>query len=621
MFFREKKTSRNPVLQLVETHRNAQGKVKQSVVISLGGCRVPDEYRKAVACEVTHRMAGYQRLLPHDDPNIADWTRRVLERLEQAGKLAGVTHEEQEHSGDAREQIRVADVEHERGVELGPSLVLLQAWKALELDAFLSERGFSEERLATAKVSVLNRLIEPCSENELVNWVGTTGLGDLLNVQTDTWGEDRFYRISDKLLAAQPKLEKHLRERECDLFNLERTILLYDLTNSYFEGAAEGNALARRSVNSKEKRSDCPLISVGIVLDTEGFVLTHKVFTGNTSDCRTLLDAVADLQRVAGPGPRPVVIVDGGMATESNLKALVEKGYDYVVNGKRQTRTQFAADFLDAAAFKRVEGRGRNSSVVPVFVRRLSDGDESIVLCRSDGRRDKEDAIQDAAERKLVEQLEKLEARILRNDPKLKLEQGAAMVNRAIGRTTSRTTRASKLYRIDYNHDERTLDFERREAAWDNARQLHGCYHLRSTLELPDEDLWKMYITLTRVEDAFRHMKSDLGLRPFRHQTADRCRAHIWITILAYRLLRWTEYSLKLAGYSCTWRTLRRRLQTHCIATLIIPTGANREIQTRKAGRPNEVQKLVYSLLGIDWKSLPVRTKTYRIKKGARSNL
>lgn len=615
MFFREKKTSKNPVLQLVESKRDRNGKVRQRIVVSLGGCTVPDDLRKAVALEVTHRMAGYQRVLPAE-PTVAHWVKLVVDRIEAAGNLSEAifTETSPDRSGPG-EQVLVERCEHADGVELGPSLVLLQAWQALELDRFLKGRGFSTDQVATAKVSVLNRLIEPCSENELVNWAGTTALGELLDVQTGAWGEDRFYRISDRLLSVHKALEKHLRKRERSLFNLDRTILLYDLTNSYFEGTAEHNPLARRSGNSKEKRTDCPVISVGVVLDAEGFVVTHRVFKGNMSDCRTLLGAVADLEKITGDGTRPVVVVDGGMATEENLASLVAKGYDYVVNGKRQKRTKFAKDFLDAGAFARVEGREQDKSKTPVFVRRLRDGGETVVLCRSDGRRDKEDAIQDKAERKLIEGLEILEARILRDDCRLKLGEGAALVNRAIGRLLGRTTRASKLYEIHYDHEARALGWERREEEWTLNRQLHGCYHLRSTLDLTDQELWKLYITLTRVEDAFRHMKSDLGLRPFHHQIERRCRAHIWITILAYHLLRWVEHSLKLCGRQSTWRAVRRTLQTHCYATMIIPATTGRVHHIRKPGRPNDAQKLVYSLLGIDWTDLPTRHRTYQEKR------
>jgi hypothetical protein len=555
VFFREKKTSRSPVLQLVETKRNREGKVSQRVVVSLGGCWVPDELRKAVAVEVTQRAAGYQRILD-TEPEIAYWTERVLERMEEADRLPKPMRVEVPgERGRAFERVCCEDLEHEESAELGPHLVLRRAWESLGLDAVLKDRNFSDEQLAAAQVSVFNRLVEPVSENELPNWVRTTALGELLGVHPERWSEDRFYRVSDRLLAAREALETHLREQERDLFNLDRTILLYDLTNSYFEGLAEANPLAQRNVASKEKRSDCPLISVGVVLDAEGFVITHRVFRGNVGDCRTLMRAVAGLERQAGEVPKPVVVVDGGMATETNLRQLRENGYDYIVNGKRQKRAEFAEDFLDRDSFRRVEGRGRNGDQQPVFVRRICVGDEVVVLCRSNGRRDKEDAIQDGAERKLVEGLEKLEARILREDRRLTLDEGPAMVNRAIGRLTARTTRASKLYDIEYDHENRCLCWHRRGDAWTRDRELHGCYHLRSTVDLCDQRLWSLYIMLTRVEDAFRSMKSDLGLRPFHHQLERRCRAHIWITILAYHLMRWIEHSLELSGYHCTWRT------------------------------------------------------------------
>ena len=616
MFFREKKSGSTRLLQLVENHRNAAGKVSQRIVVSLGGCPVPDEFRKRVAAEMTHRMSGYQRLLP-EEPIIKYWADRVWTRIDEAGRLPSSMRHEINHEPLPKKLCVDPDkVEHEKGVRLGPSLVLLQAWQSLDLDPILNEQGFSQEQIATAKAVVLNRLIEPVSEYELPNWLETTALGDLLDFHAEGWAEDRFYRINDKLLAAMPVIEPHLRKKERDLFNLNRTILLYDLTNSYFEGTAEKNDLARRSVASKEKRSDCPLIAVGVVLDAEGFIIRHQIFAGNISDCKTLIEAVAGLEETGGTS-RPVVIVDGGMATEENLNALRERGYEYIVNGKRQTRAAFASEFMEEDAFRRIDGRGAADEKRPVFVRRIQSGNEMIVLCRSAGRRDKENAIVDGAERKLIKGLEALHARIVRGDPRLKLAEGSAQVDRAIGRLAARTTQASKLYTIEYDHENRLLRWERQER-WEENRELHGCYHLRSTLDLEDQQLWKLYITLTRVEEAFRSMKSELGLHPFHHQLARRCQAHIWITVLAYHLLRWTEHSLKLSGYESTWRTLRRKLDTHCYATLILEDDTGLETHLRKAGRPNSVQKLVYTLLGIDWNSLPASRRTYKTGKCAK---
>lgn len=619
MFFREKKTSKKPILQLVESYRNAKGKVAQRVVVSLAGCWVPDELRKLVAVELTHRAQGYQRFL-EEDPEVQQWVERVLDRMEDQGKLSAPSrYEVQNVQAGIHEQVCLEHIEHEEGTLLGPCLILQQAWTSLGLDGVLIELGFSKPQIATAKVSIFNRLIEPVSENELPSWVATTALRELLGERTEGWAEDRFYRISDKLLRGTETIEAHLRQKERDLFNLDRTILLYDLTNSYFEGSGAKNELAQRSVASKEKRSDCPLISVGIVLDAEGFIIRHKVFAGNISDCKTLMDAVSELEGVAGNETKPVVIVDGGMASQKNLDALRERGYDYIVNGKRRSRADFADDFLDLDSFRRIEGRGKRREKQPVFVRRISSGDETVVLCRSDGRKKKENAIQDNAERKLIEGLEKLYARIARDDTRLKLAENGAMVNRIIGRLLSRTTRASRLYEINYDPKTQELDWHRKEGEWESSRDLHGCYHLRSTIELEDQQLWKLYITLVRVEDAFRSMKSDLGLHPFHHQLAQRCRAHIWITVLAYHLLRWTEHTLDLSGYSCTWRSVRRQTQTHTYSTLVIPTAKGVEHHIRKAGRPTETQKMIYTQLGVEWKTLPVHRRIYKIRQCAKT--
>jgi len=617
MFFREKKSRQSRILQLVENYRDNRGKVHQRIVVSLGGLNVPDEYRKAVALEVSHRMAGYQRLFM-EDPVISHWVSVIISKLEAEGKLPAVTCRQIRENDELKhEKICVDEIDHERSTLLGPLLVLREAWRSLGLDDYLKSIKLSPNRIATAQALVFNRLIDPCSENELINWLQTTSVGDLTGYNTQAWGEDRFYRIGDKLFSMKAKLEKHLREEERNLFDLNRTVLLYDLTNSYFEGQAENNTLAKRSVNSKEKRSDCPLISVGLVLDADGFVITHKVFAGNIGDCKTLIGAVEDLQGISGSEIKPTVVVDGGIATRENLRILKEKGFDYVVNGKRQNRSEFAEDFARTEEFTKVTGRGTGDEKRPVFVRRIKTDDEIIVLCRSEGRYEKENAIRNSAEKKLLEGLEKLAARIKRNDPRLKLSEGAAMVNRSIGSLTKRSTRASKFYIIDYKAEKRELFWIRNEEKWSKSGDLHGCYHLRSSIDLRDEELWKLYITLTKVENAFRNMKSQLGLHPFYHQLDRRCEVHVWVTILAYHLLHWVEYTMESLGYTGSWRKILRILSTHCYTTLIIPTDEGLEYRIRKPGKPDKRQELIYDILKIDYKSLPRRKRIYTKTKHA----
>lgn len=617
MFIREKPTKTTPVLQLVRNSRRKNGKVKQEIIVSLGSIPIPDEYRLAIAHEVDNRMQGYQRLLPLDY-EIGRWVDFILTKIEEEGKLPPVTCKEIKADGKTEiDGVMIDEMDHARGTELGPVLAVEAAWRSLGLDSFLKNADFSDRQINSAKINIFNRLIEPCSENELINWAETTALNELLGENISLSGEDRFYRVSDKLLEIRPELEKYLREKEADLFSLDRIYLLYDLTNSYFEGDAKRNPKAKRSANSKEKRTDRPLLSVGLVLDREGFVITHKVFEGNTHDCRTLARSVKDLRESGGaPNSRPIVIMDGGIATRENLEYLRNHGFDYVVNGNRTTRKEFADDFYDRSAFEKISGRDGKIKK-HVYVRKLRKDKESIVLCRSESRKQKEDAIVSKMEERFINELTKLEKRIDKKDGKLHLEEGGDVVNRTIGRHCARYSRAAKYYTVAYDAESRQLTWERKDRLYEEDEKLHGCYHLRSTrTDFSEDEIWKIYMTLTKVEDAFRLLKSDLGLRPFRHHMESRCEGHIWITILAYHLLRWIEHTMKCHDYDATWRAVRRMLQTHCYATLIVPTSDGMVRRVRKPGRPDERQRLVYELLGADTSGLPVQRTTYRdVKK------
>ncbi len=236
------------------------------------------------------------------------------------------------------------------------------------------------------------------------------------------------------------------------------------------------NPKARRSANSKENRSDCPLLSVGLVLDGEGFVLTHKVFSGSLHDCRTMVSAINELQNVSGGDAHPLVVLDGGIATAANLAYLTEHGFDYVVNGKRTTRQNFAADFLELDRFHKV---GERDDKAPVLVRRLESETEHVLLCRSDERKKKEDAIVSKTEEKFLAALEKLQLRIGKKDGKLHLAQGAETVNRNIGKICGKYTRAAKFYTLEFIQKNLSLSWRRNDEEYQAGSELHGCYHLR----------------------------------------------------------------------------------------------------------------------------------------------
>jgi hypothetical protein len=290
---------------------------------------------------------------------------------------------------------------------LGPVLAGWHAWQALALPKALSELGFNPRQQALAAALVINRLVEPLSEHALVPWLATTALPEL-------WGEtilkgdsNRFYYVSDALLGQQPALEAHLRAQQARHFPYARTILLYDLTNTHFEGAARGNPKAKRGKN-KQGRDECPQVVVGRVYDEQGFEWAHRTFAGHQSESKSLVEMVVALAAAAGYPteaqellcPKVLVIVDAGVASAGNLKLLRQANFHYLVNDTRRGRGQWRAYFAQDSQFELVPGRASRTAV---RVRRVAAGEqEQVVLCKSAGRREKELAIRSRAEERFL---------------------------------------------------------------------------------------------------------------------------------------------------------------------------------------------------------------------------
>jgi hypothetical protein len=306
-----------------------------------------------------------------------------------------------------------------------------QAWNQLGLSEALAELGWNQAQQEAAAITTIHRLVAPGSERALLAWLADSSLPEVLGRNLTAWGKDRFYRISDQLLGVRARLEAHLRERTQSLFNLDRTILLYDLTHSYLEGQALANPQAQRG-KSKEKRDDCPQIVLGMVFDREGFELAHRVFEGNQSDGKSLVKMVSELEQLLPPatgGHPPLVIVDGGVATRANLKLLREKKFGYLVNQTRQCRGRYRSYFKADSQFTPIGGREGKPAV---RVRLLADPEfkapeqapaagleksapalaDQLVLCKSQGRLEKEQAICSVAETRYVAALERLSQRV-----------------------------------------------------------------------------------------------------------------------------------------------------------------------------------------------------------------
>ena len=617
---------------MIEAYRNNEGNPRQRVVISLGNAPIGKENWKCIARAVENSLYHRTPLLPLDHPpEVQEWIDRILRRINLQGRCRPLPEKREE--ADPRDDeivngVLLDRVSHTETAQLGPFLVGLKAWRNLKMDRCLKRLGFNELQRKMAQVSVLNRLVEPLSEHAMLEWLGGTALPDLLGDEILRGSHDRYYRISDALLKKKQAIESHIRKAPRDHFSLNQSVFLYDLTNSYFEGSSHENPKAKRG-HSKEKRNDCPLIVVGVVFDQEGFEICHEVFEGNRNDSTTLIEMIERLRSLAGEAGglfseiRPTVILDAGIATKANLQHLRKKDFHYVVNDSRRGRETYRKAFLEATDFEPVKTAPHESDIQVCSIKdtQAESGDakpDTLVLCKSAQRREKELAMLSNAESRLIESLKKLAVRIEKGQIKDK-----SKIERAIGRIQTKNSRASRYCEIsletlsggDKKAPKCRLSWRCNEQKHEASAELLGCYVLRTDrTDLTSKQLWKLYITLTRAEEGFRSLKSDLGLRPNRHRREDRVDAHVFITVLAYQLLQHIMYTLHQAKEIRSWDTIKRILRTHSYTTMILPTKTECVYRVRKAGLPEEMQKAIYRILDVDWKNLPQKNTHFQPK-------
>jgi transposase len=402
--------------------------------------------------------------------------------------------------------------------------------------------------------------------------------------------------VSDQLLAHRAALEAHLYRQERDLFSLSETITLYDLTNTFFEGTASGNPKAKRG-HSKEKRTDCPLVTLALVLDASGFPKRSEVFEGNVSEPKTLEKMLGHLALAPG-AVAPTVVLDAGIATEENLAWLNEQKYRYLVVS-RERHKPFDAD---AAILIRAEGDTQ------IRAQRVVDEvtGEVRLVCHSTGREAKERGIEQRFSTRLEADLQYLaEGLVL---PR-RVKHYDKVLTR-IGRLRQRYSRVARYYDIRLDKDEasgnaKALVWARILPTEDT---LPGVYCLRTNQADWDENtLWDTYTMLTDLEAVFRSLKSELGLRPIYHHKSARVDGHLFISVLAYHLVHSLRIQLKAQGIHLSWESLRNQFAGQERVTVVLHRDDGQIYHIRKATRPEPHQQVLYNALGVP--HLPGKTE------------
>jgi len=564
--------------KLLESLRTERGP-RQRMVLNLGtDFSLPEEHWKDLANRIEEIVTGQHPLFtyPEEVESLAElYARRII-------AYHGETTVRRSDPDYQRVDIDTIDNELPRSV--GAEHVVYETLRALGLDELLTTLGFNKPARDAALGVIAAKLIAPASERATHVWLQTmSALDDLLEADFRTLSQDRVYRVSDMLLRHKQEIEDHLRVRECSLFNLEEKIILYDLTNTFFEGTGKYNGKARFGV-SKEKRSDCPLVTLGLTVDADGFPKRSDVFDGNVSEPGTLEGMISAL---SSPGmlTKPLIVMDAGLATENNILWLKVQGYEYIVVSRKKKR-----DVPTEMVTVREDTRRLIRAAL------VQGADEVTLYCHSTDKEIKEEGIKNRFEQRFEEALEKVQGALSKKHGTKRYDK----VLEKIGRLKERFRRVARRFEISVVKD----DKKNLAAAirWERKGQPDHCgvYCLCSNrLDFKEQEMFNIFAMLTDIEDTFRSMKSELGLRPVHHQKEYRSDGHLFLTVLAYHVAHAIRVPLRKQGIAHSWATIRKGLSTHIRITTTMKRDDGKVIHIRKSTRPEPFHRKIYDALHL----------------------
>ena len=568
--------------RLVRSERDG-GRVRQRTLLNLGRHFDLGREQWPLLCQRVEQLLAGQAALFDDVPDrVEREARRIAEQLLARGAApAG------DDAGGVQE-VAVGSLSLARPRSVGVEHVALWALGELGLPGLLESLGINAALRDAALGSVVARMAFPASERATHRWLRErSAAGELIGVDFETVGAMQLYRASDALMRHRAAIEEHLFGAAMDVFGLHPTVTLYDLTNTYFEGAAGAMPKAARG-HSKEQRGDCPLLTLGLVLDASGFVRRSQVFAGSVREQTTLEAMLSSL----GAPDGALVVMDRGIATDDRVAWLRGAGYRYIVVS-RERRRRFDA----GAAVAHGTRTGRT-----VHLQRAESADGEVRLhCRSPERADKERGIVERFSGRFEKALRDLHDGLSRPRTHKKLDR----VRERLGRIKAASRGAARHYEVDVVADaagERAVAVRWTRRPVEGSMATHpGVYCLRTNVADWDEAaLWRTYTTLTDLEAVFRSLKSELGLRPVHHRKPVRAEGHLFITVVAYQAVQVVRRRLAAAGERASWTTLRNVLAGQQRVTATFRRADARTLHVRAATVAEPAQKAIYDALGID---------------------
>ena len=613
MFIREKtKTVKGKKYlqhQLIESIRTPAGP-RQRLVLNLGFLDLHPDKWKELANTIESEIHRQPRLFTTDAQieKLAKHYAKVIikERLNQEYERAA-SDDRADSLGVDYQSVDINSVSSSDAKKIGAEHVVLAQMREYKFDKMLKELGFTDHQVNYAKILIAGRLVHPSSERETVRWANEdSAILELLQSKINVY-DTALHRTAVMLWERHDRIEQRLSQAAKEIFGLKETIILYDLTNTYFEGSKKGSRLAKHG-KSKDRRHDRPLITLALTLDGQGFPKQSKVLKGNISEPDTLEKMLDELSNVVdGFNAQKTIVIDAGIASDDNLSIIKRRQFKYVAVSRKRS---YGDDFWQDSQVQRIKLSDKKSQLTVKLVKTKT---ESYLLCHSEVKEAKEKAILERRFKKFEEGLKEINKGL----KKKRTHKRYNKIIERIGRLKEKYGVGS-CYDIEVEQEKgiaTKIIFSKNPNGQAKEKRV-GEYVIRTNrLDLAEEEISMIHRMLTTVEDSFRSMKSELGLRPNYHKRDDTSTAHTFITVIAYHIIAGILKKLRAKKIHYSWKTIRKILSTQVRITTSFKTEDNNTIHIRTTTSPTIKQGKIYSALDIIQKPLKKAKVKIPIKK------
>lgn len=564
--------------RLVESYRNELDRVCHKTLLNIGFWTDATRAQKdKVVDHLNERYKNELALFEQTDEQVVEWVNRFWKEMIAKKTIDRKTIEEKHRL------VKVNTIKHKEAKEIGTEWICANTWHQLKLSELFENLGWSEEKIQLAMTQVISRAVYSGSELATGKWIKeNSAICDITGYDVNKITKDKLYQSALDLYQHKATIENHLSTTTNELFDLQDRIMLYDLTNTYFEGNKRGSQLAKYG-RSKEKRSDAKLVVLAMVINIEGFIKYSAIHEGNYADTADIKALIGKLSSNTSTAAKPIVVMDAGIATEKNLATLSGQGYKYVVVSRVKIK-----DYQPVQQGKETWLLTKSKKIIRLSLVQSEKYTDSFLKVESAAKAMKEQGIKNRLEQGYEEQLNLIKQSLSKPRGIKKVDK----VQQRIGRAKQKYPSIHHLYNITLDIDTATkivknIYWQKDVVKAREANNKLGVYFLRTNLADTDEALeWMIYNTIREIESTFRILKTDLDLRPIYHKNDTSAMAHLHLGLLAYWLVNTIRYQLKQSGINDDWKEIKRKASTQKSVLTTAQNSYDKIIQIKRCTEP-----------------------------------